>query len=95
MRAILIDVVLILIVCGAAALIYWAVAQLQTPEPLARVVTVLTIVVAIVLVVVILLDMLGLGGILGTTQLSENDLQRAARLAWEATHAPPVIDAKP
>ncbi|HEY3145467.1 MAG TPA: hypothetical protein VGJ75_03905 [Dongiaceae bacterium] len=88
MRQILIDVVYILLVCGAAALVYRAVAQLGTPEPLARIVRVLTIVVAIVLVVIILLDMLGMGGILGPRV--ENDLQRAARLAWDATHKPVV-----
>lgn len=51
----------ILCVCGGAALIYWALGQLATPEPLARVVKVLTICVAIVLVVIILLNVIGMG----------------------------------
>lgn len=55
-------VVYLLVVCGAAALIYWAVDKLGTPEPLNRVVKVLAIVVAIVLVVMIVLRMIGMGG---------------------------------
>lgn len=51
----------ILCVCGGAALIYWAIDQLGTPEPLSRIVKVLTICVAIVLVVIILLSLLGMG----------------------------------
>lgn len=51
----------ILCVCGGAALVYWAVGELGTPEPLARIVRVLTLCVAIVLVVIILLGALGMG----------------------------------
>jgi hypothetical protein len=49
----------ILCVCGGAALVYWAVDKLGTPDPLANIVKVLTICVAIVL---ILLSLLGMGG---------------------------------
>jgi len=51
----------ILCVCGGAALVYWAIDQLGTPDPLGRIVKVLTICVAIVLVVIILLNVLGMG----------------------------------
>jgi len=51
----------ILCVCGGAALIYWAIDKLGTPDPLANIVKVLTICVAIVLVVIILLGLLGMG----------------------------------
>jgi hypothetical protein len=54
--------VYLLVICGAAALVYWAVDKLGTPDPLNRVVKVLTIVVAIVLVVMILLRLLGVSG---------------------------------
>ncbi len=60
--SILTAAVYLLLVCGAAALIYWAVDKLGTPAPLNNVVKVLTIVVGIVLVVLILLNMLGMGG---------------------------------
>jgi len=51
----------ILVVCGAAALIYWAVDKLGTPDPLNRIVKVLAMVVAIVVVVMVLLGLLGMG----------------------------------
>lgn len=54
-------VVYILLVCGAVALLYWAVPQLGTPEPLARIVRVLGMVIGIVLVVWIILAMIGMG----------------------------------
>ena len=54
--------VYLLVVCGAAALLYWAVDKLGTPDPLNRIVKVLAIVVAIVIVVMILLNMMGMGG---------------------------------
>jgi hypothetical protein len=54
----------LLVVCGAAALVYWAVDKLGTPEPLNRIVKVLAIVVAIVVVVMILLNMIGMGSAL-------------------------------
>ena len=57
----LIAVIYILCICGGAALIYWAVGELGTPEPLARIVRVLTLCVAIVLVVIILLGLVGAG----------------------------------
>ena len=53
-------VVWILLICGGAALVYWAVDKLGTPDPLNRIVKVLTIVVAIVLVVILLLGLLGM-----------------------------------
>ena len=55
-------VVYILLICGAVGLIYWAVPQMQTPEPLARIVKVLSMIIAIVLVVFIILSMIGMGG---------------------------------
>jgi len=60
--SVLIALVYILVVCGAAALAYWAVDKLQTPDPLNRIVKVLAIVIAIVAVVMILLQLLGMGG---------------------------------
>lgn len=54
-------VVYLLLVCGAAALVYWAVDKLGTPAPLNNVVKVLTIVIAIVIVVIVLLNMIGMG----------------------------------
>lgn len=51
----------ILIVCGLVALINWAIVQLGTPDPLARIVRVITIVIAVVAVVVIVLNMFGVG----------------------------------
>jgi hypothetical protein len=51
----------ILCVCGGAALVYWAVDKLGTPDPLSNIVKVLTICVAIVLVVIILLNVIGMG----------------------------------
>ncbi len=56
--------VYMLVVCGAAALLYWAVDHLGTPDPLNRIVKVLAIVVAIVIVVMILLNMMGMGAAL-------------------------------
>ena len=55
-------VVYILLICGAVALIYWAVPQMGTPEPLARIVRVLSMIIGIVLVVFIVLAMIGMGG---------------------------------
>lgn len=55
-------VIYLLVICGAAALAYWACDKLGTPEPLNRVVKVLVIVVAIVLVVMVVLQMIGMGG---------------------------------
>lgn len=57
----LVAVVYILVICGLAALIVWAVDQLGTPDPLRNVVRVLTVAVAIILVLVIALGLLGMG----------------------------------
>jgi len=54
-------VIYILIICGLAALVIWAVDQLGTPDPLRNIVRVLTVCVAIILVLVIALGLLGLG----------------------------------
>lgn len=59
-------VVYILLVCGAVALVYWAVPQMRTPEPLARIVQVLAMIIGIVVVVWIVLQMIGMGGSMGT-----------------------------
>jgi hypothetical protein len=61
-------VVYLLLVCGAAALLYWAVDKLGTPDPLNRIVKVLAIVIAIVVVVLIVLRMIGMGGALPPLQ---------------------------
>lgn len=53
-------VIWILVICGGAALLYWAVDKLATPDPLNRIVKVLAICVAIILVVMIILNLLGL-----------------------------------
>lgn len=42
----LISAVYLLVVCAVATLVYWAVGQLGTPEPVARIVRVATIVIA-------------------------------------------------
>lgn len=55
-------IIYLIIVCGGAALLYWAVDKLGTPDPLNRIVKVLAIVIAIVAVVWILLAMIGMGG---------------------------------
>jgi hypothetical protein len=57
-------VIYLLVVCGAAALVYWAVDKLGTPDPLNRIVKVLAMVIAIVVVVMVLLSMLGMGAAL-------------------------------
>lgn len=57
-------VIYILVVCGAAALVYWAVDKLGTPEPLNRIVKVLAMIVAIVVVVMVLLGLIGMGAAL-------------------------------
>ena len=57
-------IVYLLVVCGAAALVYWAVDKLGTPDPLNRVVKVIAIVVAIIVIVLILLNLLGMGAAL-------------------------------
>jgi hypothetical protein len=82
--------VFVLLICGAAALIYWAVPKLGTPEPLARIVLVLTMVIAIVAVVFVILSLIGMAGSFPTPRVSwgESDLQQAARVAWEVTHSP-------
>lgn len=56
--------VYLLVVCGAAALIYWAVDKLGTPDPLNRVVKVGAIIIAIVVVVIVLLNLIGMGAAL-------------------------------
>lgn len=48
------------LICGGAALVYWAVPRLGTPEPLSRVVLVIAVVVAIVLVVMVWLRVFGM-----------------------------------
>jgi len=54
--------VYLIVVCGAAALAYWAVDKLGTPDPLNRIVKVIAIIIAIVVVVIIVLNVLGMGG---------------------------------
>jgi hypothetical protein len=56
-------IVYTLLVCGLLALVYWAVAALGTPEPLARVVRVGAIVIAIIVVVLIWLNLFGMAPI--------------------------------
>jgi len=48
------------LICGAVALVYWAVPQLGTPEPLARVVMVGAVVIAIVAIVFLWLGLFGM-----------------------------------
>jgi hypothetical protein len=54
-------IIYILLICGLAALVIWALGELGTPAPLANVVRVLTICIAILLVVMVALNLLGLG----------------------------------
>ena len=49
----------IVIICGIAVLALWAVRELGTPDPIARVVRVIVIVVAILLIIGIVANMLG------------------------------------
>ncbi|HVQ52125.1 MAG TPA: hypothetical protein VMS92_18940 [Mycobacterium sp.] len=50
-----------IVICGFAALAYWAVTALRTPEPLANVVRVGAVVIAIVVIVMIWLGVFGMG----------------------------------
>ena len=49
----------IVVVCGVAVLALWAVRELGTPDPIARVVRVIVIVVAILLIIGIVAGLLG------------------------------------
>jgi len=48
------------LICGAVALVYWAVPRLGTPQPLANVVMVGAVVIAIVVVVFLWLGLFGM-----------------------------------
>jgi hypothetical protein len=48
------------LICGGVALVWWAVAQFGTPEPLAKVVTVGSVVIAIIVIVFMWLNLLGM-----------------------------------
>jgi heme A synthase len=49
----------IVVVCAVAALILWAVRELGTPDPVARVVRVVVIVIAILIVIGVVAGLLG------------------------------------
>ena len=48
------------LICGAVALVHWAVPRLGTPAPLANVVLVGSIVIAIIVIVFMWLDLFGM-----------------------------------
>lgn len=54
------QVIWIIVVCGALALVYWAVDALGTPQPVNRVVKVVAVVLALILIVSIVLGMIGM-----------------------------------
>ena len=54
------EIIWIIVVCGALALVYWAVDALGTPDPVNRVVKVVAVVLALILIVSIVLGMLGM-----------------------------------
>lgn len=62
-------VVYILLICGAVALVLWALDHLGTPQPIRNIVYVLTVVVAIVLIVGIVLGLFGMSSGLSTPPL--------------------------
>jgi len=50
----------LVVVCAVAALVYWAVDALGTPEPIARIVKVAAVVIAVLIIILIFLRMLGM-----------------------------------
>jgi hypothetical protein len=50
----------IIVICGALALVHWAVGALGTPEPVANIVRVIAVVLAIIFIVVIVLNLFGM-----------------------------------
>lgn len=56
----LIALIYLVIICAVAALVYWAVDQLGTPEPINRIVKVATVVLAVLIIILIVLRVFGI-----------------------------------
>jgi hypothetical protein len=50
----------LLIICGVAAVVLWAIRELGTPEPVARVVRVAVIVIALLLIIGVIANLFGI-----------------------------------
>lgn len=55
----LISLIYLVAICAGAALVYWAVDKLQTPEPINRIVKVATVVIATLIIIMIILRLFG------------------------------------
>jgi hypothetical protein len=56
----LVTLVYLLVICAVAALVYWAVDALGTPEPINRIIKVAVVVIAVIAIILLLLRLFGI-----------------------------------
>lgn len=56
----LVTLIYLVVVCAVAALVYWAIDALQTPEPINRIVKVAVVVIAVLVLIVLILQLFGI-----------------------------------
>jgi hypothetical protein len=61
----LISLIYLVVIAAVAGIVWWAIDQLHTPEPINRIVKVAVVVIAFLFCLVIVLQAFGLGGGLG------------------------------